>query len=58
MINAGSNTLLRSMNVAIPTLLSLKHFKISSVNFNRACSVLAPDLKPNCDDDNILFVEK
>ena len=40
------------MNVAIPTLLSSKHFKISSVNFNRACSVLAPDLKPKCEDDN------
>ena len=48
----------RSMSVAIPTLLSSKDFKMSSVNFNRACSVLAPDLKPNCEDDNILFVEK
>ena len=31
---------------------------MSSVNFNRACSVLAPDRKPNCEDDNILFLEK
>ena len=45
------------MSVAA-TLLSSKHFKIALVDFNRACSVLAPDLKPNCDDDNILFVEK
>ena len=52
------NALLRSMNVAIPTLLLSTHFKILSVNFNRACSVLAPDQKPNCKDDDILFVEK
>ena len=41
MIYAQSNALLRSMNVAIPTLLSSKHFKISSVYFKSACSVLA-----------------
>ena len=35
-----SHALLRSMNVAIPTLLSSKDFKMSSLNFNRACSVL------------------
>ena len=43
------------MNVAIATLLSSKHFKISSMNFNRACLVLDPYLKPNFEDDNILF---
>ena len=31
---------------------------MSSVNFKTACSVLALDLKPNCEDNNILFVEK
>ena len=41
-----------------PLFLSSKHFKISSLNFNRACSMVAPDLKPNCEDDNILFVKK
>ena len=45
------------MNVTIPTLLSSKDLKRSSVNFNRACSVQAPDRKPNCEDD-ILFVWK
>ena len=40
------------MRVEIATFfLSSKHFKISSVNFNRACSVLAHELKPNCDDN-------
>ena len=58
MIYTQSNALLRCMSVAIPTSLSVKQFKIASVNFNRACSVLVPDLKTNCDDDNILFVEK
>ena len=27
----------------------LSHFRILSLNFQRACSVLAADLKPNCD---------
>ena len=54
-----SNAMLRSTNVAIATFLSSKHFKISSVNFNRARSVLAPDYsKSYCEDDTILFVEK
>ena len=53
-----SNALLRSMNVAISTFLSSRHFEILSVNFNRACSVLAPDLMQNCEDYNILIVEK
>ena len=34
LLSMQSNDLVRSMNVAIPTLLSLKHFKISSLNFN------------------------
>ena len=52
-----SNSLLRSINVAIATLLSSKHFKISSVNFNRACSVIAPVIKPNRETDNILLMK-
>ena len=43
------------MNVAIPTLLSSTVNTKMSINFNRACSVLAPDLKPNCKDDNIII---
>ena len=52
-----SNALLRSMKVAIIIFLLSKLFIILSVNFNRACSVLAPDLKPDC-DYNILLLEK
>ena len=44
-----SNALLRSMNVAIATFFWSNNSRISSENFNRACSVLAPDLKPNWD---------
>ena len=43
-----SNAVVRSMNVAIPPLLSSKDFRMSSVNFKIASSVLAPDRKPNC----------
>ena len=49
------NALLRPMNAAIPTFLSSEHL-MSSVNLNRACSALAPDLKPNREDDHILFM--
>ena len=47
------------MKVTIIAILLLsKNCRISLVNFNRACSVLAPDLKPNCDDERILLLEK
>ena len=53
-----SNALLRSTMAPIETFLLSQHFIISSVNFKRACSVLAPDLKPNCDDESMLLTDK
>ena len=47
------------MTAATATFWLSKHFRISlEISRTTSCSVLAADLKPNSDDERMLFSEK